>query len=284
MLCATLVHPKKSCVFILDVEPIVRQDGVTKNDSERNAAKRLYDNFSKKYTAKIKKYNFLVVEDALFSNVPHILMLANKDCNYLLNVKPDSHKTLFARIEAKRKTNELHTYTETKDGIKHRFDYINKVQLCDTDELKVNFIRYQQTDKQGKTTTFTWVTDICVADNKLMQLMCAGRARWKVENEAFNTLKNLGYHFEHSFGHGEGHLSTMFAYLMLMSFYIDQLVEYTCHIFKEIHKKIGTKIKFWQSIKSVFHTIKVNSFLHIYTIVATLFEIKIVTTTFKNSV
>jgi hypothetical protein len=283
MLCATLVHPEKNCVFILDVEPIVRQDGATKNDCERNAAKRLYCNLDNQYRDKIEKYNFLVVEDALYSNVPHIQMLAGKACNYLLNVKPDSHKTLFARIEAKRKSKELHNYTVIENGITHRFEYLNKVQLCDTDDLKVNFIQYQQTDKKGKTTTFTWVTDIIVADNKLMQIMRAGRARWKIENETFNTLKNLGYHFEHSFGHGEDHLCTMFAYLMLTAFYIDQLVEYTCHVFQEIHKKIGTKVKFWQSIKSILHTIKVESFLHIYTIVASLFEIKIAIPSFNNS-
>jgi len=28
-----------------------------------------------------------------------------------------------------------------------------------------------------------------------MQLMRAGRARWKIENETFNTLKTQGYHY-----------------------------------------------------------------------------------------
>jgi hypothetical protein len=27
------------------------------------------------------------------------------------------------------------------------------------------------------------------------------RARWKIENESFNTLKNQGYHLEHNFGY-----------------------------------------------------------------------------------
>ena len=32
--------------------------------------------------------------------------------------------------------------------------------------------------------------------------MEGGRARWSIENETFNTLKNSGYHFERNFGHG----------------------------------------------------------------------------------
>jgi len=61
--------------------------------------------------------------------------------------------------------------------------------------------------------------------------MRAGHSRWKIENETFNTLKNLGYHFMHNFGHGKDHLSTMFAYLILMAFYVDQLIQACCHIF-----------------------------------------------------
>jgi hypothetical protein len=283
MLCAALVHPAQSAVFVVDVEPIVRQDGATKNDCERNAAKRLQANFAVQYSEKMKKYNFLFVEDALYANIPNLQCLRSNGHNYILNVKPDSHKTLFARIESKRKTKELQTYTHIEEGITHRFEYLNKVQLCDTGDLQVNFVQYQQTDKKGLTTTFTWVTDISLEDNKLMQVMRAGRARWKIENEAFNTLKNLGYHFEHNFGHGKDHLSTMFAYLMLLAFYIDQLVEYACHIFQEIKKNLKTKLKFWQSIKSVFHTTKVESFLHIYTIIVQLFSIKIVKPQIFNS-
>jgi Transposase DDE domain len=283
MLCATLVHPAKSAVFVLDVEPIVRQDGAKKNDCERNAAKRLFANFDKEYSNKIKKYNFLFVEDALYANIPHIKMLTTQGHNYVLNVKPDSHKTLFARIEAKRKTKELHTYTLKEGDVTHRFEYLNKVQLCDTDPLTVNFIQYQQTDKKGKITTFTWVTSLSVAENKLLQIMRAGRARWKIENEVFNTLKNLGYHFEHNFGHGNDHLSTVFAYLMLLAFYTDQLVGYACHIFKNIKEKISTTLKFWQAIKSVFLTTNVASFLHIYTIVAQLYAVKIANAPLQNS-
>ena len=41
MLSAVLVHPTEKEVFVMDNEPIVRQDGTGKNDCERNAAGRL---------------------------------------------------------------------------------------------------------------------------------------------------------------------------------------------------------------------------------------------------
>ena len=59
------------------------------------------------------------------------------------------------------------------------------------------------------------------AKQNVAAIMRAGRASWKVENETFNTLKNQGYHFEHNFGHGEKHLATVFANLMMLAFLID---------------------------------------------------------------
>ncbi len=277
MLCAALVHPDKREVFIMGTEPIIKQDGVEKNDCERNAAKRLFTNMKSDYEKYQKQYNFLFVEDALYANAPHIEMLMGNGFNYLLNIKPESHKTVFKYIEGKRARNELKTYTYTKKGITHQFEYVNNVLLCNSSpKLRVNFIQYTQTDKKGKKTTFTWITDIKVAENKLMALMKAARTRWKIENETFNTLKNLGYNFEHNYGHGKDHLSTILAYLMLLAFYIDQLIQACCHIFRQIEEKIITKIKLWHTIKSIFQTTFVDSVYNIYQHLAMLFEIRLI--------
>jgi Transposase DDE domain len=275
MLCAALVHPEKREVFLMDVEPIIQQDGVEKNDCERNAAKRLQTNMKQAYEKYQKQYSFLFVEDALYANAPHIEQLIDNGFHYLLNVKPDSHKTLFRYIEGKRSRKELKVYSYTENGVKHQFEYVNNVLLCNTSpKLRVNFIHYTQTDKSGKKTTFTWITDLKLAENKLKTLMKAARSRWKIENETFNTLKNLGYNFEHNYGHGHDHLSTMFAYLMLLAFYNDQLVQACCHIFSQIEEKITTKIKIWQTIKAIFQTIAVKSINDIYQHLAALFDFK----------
>ena len=103
--------------------------------------------------------------------------------------------------------------------------------------------------------------------------MRAARARWKIENETFNTLKNLGYQFEHNYGHGEDYLSPMFAYLMLLAFWTDQLIQAVNKTFQLIEQGIKTKVKLWESIRSVFHTSSVTSMQQIYLEVAHLFDI-----------
>ena len=57
-LCAALVHPHKREVFILDAESIKQQDGITKNDCELNAAKRLNANWKKQYGKYQSQYSF----------------------------------------------------------------------------------------------------------------------------------------------------------------------------------------------------------------------------------
>ena len=64
---------------------------------------------------------------------------------------------------------------------------------------------------------FSWVTDLELTAGSVEKVMRGGRARWKIENETFNTLKNQGYQLEHNFGHGQQHLSVVFAMLMLLA-------------------------------------------------------------------
>ena len=67
------------------------------------------------------------------------------------------------------------------------------------------------------------MTDLTLTAGNVTPVARGGRARWRIENETFNTLKNQGYHFEHNYGHGEKHLAVVFALLMMLAFLIDQV-------------------------------------------------------------
>ena len=98
----------------------------------------------------------------------------------------------------------------------------------DADLQGIHFVEYWQTTEwmskkkghQVKKLHFSWVTDLPVKGIKQVQkIIQGGRARWKIENETFNTLKNQGYEFEHNFGHGNKNLSSVFAMLMMLAFF-----------------------------------------------------------------
>ena len=104
----------------------------------------------------------------------------------------------------------------------------------------------------GKERHFSWVTDLPIDESNVMDLMRAGRARWRIENETFNTLKNQGYRFEHNFGHGENRLSTVFAYLMMLAFLIDQIQQRCCRLFRAAQAKAGRPLYFWEKLRAMF--------------------------------
>ncbi|MEA2083937.1 MAG: hypothetical protein U9O82_06795 [Thermodesulfobacteriota bacterium] len=68
MLGAAIVHPDYKEVIPLCPEPIKKQDGETKNDCERNAAKRFFADLRREHP----HLPLIVNEDSLSSNAPHI--------------------------------------------------------------------------------------------------------------------------------------------------------------------------------------------------------------------
>jgi hypothetical protein len=62
------------------------------------------------------------------------------------------------------------------------------------------------------------VTSLPVSKDNVAEIAACGRARWKIENETFNVMKNHGYELEHNFGHGETFLAMTLATLNLLAF------------------------------------------------------------------
>jgi hypothetical protein len=86
------------------------------------------------------------------------------------------------------------------------------------DAIDVNWIGVTITDVRGKVTyDSAFVTSLEVTPANVAELTACARARWKIENESFNVLKNI-YHLEHNFGHGKQNLAMMFAALNLLAF------------------------------------------------------------------
>ena len=57
-------------------------------------------------------------------------------------------------------------------------------------DIKVNFLECIEEEKGEQIKRFGWVTDLELRDDNVKTIAKGGRARWKIENETFNTLKN----------------------------------------------------------------------------------------------
>ena len=85
----------------------------------------------------------------------------------------------------------------------------------------------------------------------------SGNCCWKVENETYNTLKNQGYHLEHNYGHGQQHLATVFAQLMMLAFLIDQVQESWCRLFQAARNRFHARIVLWERLRNLFLTFRI---------------------------
>ena len=108
-----------------------------------------------------------------------------------------------------------------------------------------------------------------------MEIMQAGRSRWKIENETFNTLTNQGYGFDRNYGHGQQHLASTLAYLMLMAFPTDQLIQWCSQPFQVLWKEAKTKAKLWHTFRALFMVKPLTSFRHLYQETAYLYGAEI---------
>jgi len=95
-------------------------------------------------------------------------------------------------------------------------------------------------------------------------LLKGGRARWKIENETFNTLKNLGYNFERNYGHGQKSLSTNLCLLMLLAFLIDQVQGIGCNLFQAVKKRAGSFRVLGEDIRALFRFAELQSWESLY--------------------
>jgi hypothetical protein len=173
---------------------------------------------------------------------------------------------LFQAGEAAEQAGRVTTYErpDRAAGLVHRFRFLNDVPLnASHAEVRVNFVEYWEIG-QDKVHHFSWITDLRVTKRHVLHLMRGGRARWKMENETFNTLKNQGYPFEHNYGHGEQHLSVVFAMLMMLAFLVDQAQQLCCALFQAVWAKLGSKRLLWERLRSLFYTYHLDSMRELF--------------------
>ena len=262
---AAIVHPEFKEVIPLCPEIIRKQDGTTKMDCERNAIRRMLGKLRQDHP----HMKFIVNEDALASNAPHIDDLEKHNLRYILGVKEGDHKFLFEFVDKAIETGaaiELVIADEKKKEISHCFRIVYNAPLNKSNQdRRVTFVEYwEDNPKKKKTLRFSWITDLEITEDNVYQFMRGARARWKIENETFNTLKNQGYQFGHNFGLGKKHLSEVFVQLMMLAFLVDQIQQLCCPLFNAAWKRWKTKRSFWEKVRFHFHGFLIDTMEELY--------------------
>lgn len=248
-LTPVLVAPGYDKVIPLMPEFITPQDGHDKQDCETAAAKRWLQHYGACY----QSLGITVLGDDLYCRQPLCEQLLQVGFNFILVCKPSSHPTLYDWL-AGLKVESLVQRRWT--GRSHEIDtyrYVNRLPLRDGNAaLEVNWCELTTTRDDGTVLYHnSWVTNYHLTRENVKAIVTTGRARWKIENENNNILKNRGYHFEHNYGHGQQYLASFLATLNLLAFLFHTVLELIDAKYRLLRDVLPTRQTFFDDIRAL---------------------------------
>jgi flagellar biosynthesis chaperone FliJ len=203
---AKLVAANGFCISLASAWIENNQEGEhDKQDCELMAFKRLAAKIKELYP----RLPIVIVADALYANAP--VMDICKAClwDYLLVAKEGVLKDLHEEIGL-RPDKKSH---KTKRGM---VAYLSDLELG---AHQLSWLRWEELGN-----SFSWIANMEIkGEDTATKLQEVGRLRWKIENEGFNTQKNLGYNLEHKYSRVSFNATKNYYQCMQIAHLIEQL-------------------------------------------------------------
>lgn len=169
-----------------------RQKGMNaeqiKQDCELKAFKRLAERIKKDFP----RLPITLLCDSLYARESVFDICRKNHWNYIIRYKEGSIPSIMEEYDA---------IPEKRYGNKGKSEFVNGIGYK---KHEVNVLKYEERQVRKKelvTVRFQWLTDMEITEKNAAELAEAGRKRWKIENEGFNTQKNLRYDLEHGNSH-----------------------------------------------------------------------------------
>lgn len=159
-----------------------------KQDCETKAFKRL----AKRMKEDFPRLPVMILGDSLYAGEPVFDMCKKNHWNYLIRYKEGSIPSIMQ---------EYGEIPEKGHGKKGKTEFVNEIGYK---KHEVNILKYEEKQvrkKQVVEVKFQWLTDMELTETNAYAVAMTGRKRWKIENEGFNTQKNLRYDLEHANSH-----------------------------------------------------------------------------------
>jgi len=249
LLCATIVAPGHAQVVPLEPEFIRPQDGHDKQDCESRAVRRWLE----RHGARYKRLNPIYLGDDLHACQPVCEAVKKQGGHFLFTCKPASHQTIQEYLTGIELPGHVEQVKWGRERATHRYRWLCDVPLRgEAQALKVNWLSIEVVNASGQVTyRNSFITDLPVTRENVAELAACGRARWKIENESFNVLKNRGYHLERNFGHDNEHLAALLACFNLLAFAIHTVCDLAAGAWRHARETLGPRTRFFQNLQGL---------------------------------
>ena len=266
VLIPVLAKPGKTEVLVLEPEFITPQDGADRQDCERNAARRWVIRNATHFTGR----RVTILADDLHCNQPFCELLLDQHLDFIMTCKPDSHPTLYEEVALLTKLGAVSQREErvwSGQGHQHwTYRFVEHVPLREPPQaLHVNWVELTIVREATGEVLYhnAFVTNHALTEHTIRSTVTAGRARWKVENEGHNVLKNHGYHLEHNYGHGQQYLSRVLVMLALLAFLCHTVLQLHDRAYQRLRAELGTRRTFFNDIRALTRYLFFASWEHL---------------------
>jgi hypothetical protein len=292
----SIVSPNLNNVIPLPPEHSTKDDTEIKQDCEQKAILRWFENNLAQLNEVLVDEEIIFLADDLHSNFTIVHLLEAKNCHYILNCKEGNHKTIYEFVNCVK----LNTYTCYKnvpgciEMKEHIYSWIEGLPINDENfNCKVNYFKLtirnavqsreeiKDLDEQEnnskkkkkrkkkyrvvyKDLTFSFITNLPCNKENIEELVEVGRARWKIENNNFNVLKNNGYEIKHNYGHGKQYLCNTLKTLNMLAFQHHCILSIVDKCWQKVILKYKSRKKIFSVINIYLQVTIYHSFNDLY--------------------
>src|SRR5260370_39632627 len=191
--------------------------------------------------------------EALYSRQPICQAVRAGGGHFLFVCKPSSQPTIEESLPGIEFPELTKPVKHGRQRFTHTYRWLCDVPLRDgADARAVHWLTIEIRTAAGELTyRNSFITDLPVDRDTVVELVACGRARWKIENESFNTLKTKGYNLEPNFGHGKQHLSAVLPTLNLLAFTFHTVAELTHDLWLKAINKTAARARFFERLRSI---------------------------------
>jgi hypothetical protein len=220
-----------------------------KQDCEQKAFVRL--------AAKIKKYfprlPICILGDGLYPNKTVFDICQENNWAFIIVLKDGSLKTFQTEVGLLKATAKKQCVCRASKTTRTtlEYSYLNNIEYSGRN---YSWVECNETivEIKGGTSSFqhfVFITNITQDGPNVINTADFGRLRWKIENEGFNTQKNLGYALEHKYSRKSFTAMQNYYQLLQLAHMINQFVEKCKHVIQimEEHSK-QTLVDLWKKL------------------------------------
>jgi hypothetical protein len=223
--------------------------GYEKQDCEQKAFVRLAAKMKKKFP----RLPVCILADGLYPNNTVFEICRKYRWMFIITLKDGCLKTFNKEVALLEGTAKKCSVYRADKCTRTTLDYafLNDIEYG---KHTYSWVSCKQTvvhikDNQTETTHFVYISNIRQNADNVVITADSGRLRWKIENEGFNTQKNLGYELEHKFSRKSYTAMQNYYQLLQIAHMINQFAERTKAFIGVLHEySKQTIVALWKEL------------------------------------